>query len=274
MQPVEAIDNSIEVNKAFSKQSLHYDIDDQQNPLLQKMRLQVYEHISKFINKPARILELNSGTGIDALHFARQGHAVLATDLSDGMIEQIKKKINHFDFQNRLACMQLSYDRLDQLMGQKFDFIFSNFGGLNCIDDLARVTKHLPSILNPGGFVTWVIMPPVCLWEILSMLKGNPNALRRFNKNGVSAHLEGKHFRVWYHSLGSIKKSFGNDFKLIHHEGLAALSPPPHVTQFSVKHPVLYKLLSKSDAIVRNYFPFNRWADHIIVTFQFVPKEQ
>src|SRR5450432_2015911 len=95
MEPVETIDDSI-VNEAFSKQSLHYDADDLQNSLLQTMRLQVYSHVSIFINKPSRILELNSGTGIDALHFVQQGHSVHATDLSDGMIEQIKKKINHF----------------------------------------------------------------------------------------------------------------------------------------------------------------------------------
>jgi SAM-dependent methyltransferase len=188
------------------------------------------------------------------------------------MIEQIKTKINYFHLQDRLSVRQLSYDQLDRLKGHKFDFVFSNFGGLNCIDDLTRVTKHLQSILNPGGFVTWVIMPPFCLWEILSILKGNRNAFRRFNKNGIVAHLEGKHFKVWYHSLSFIKKSFGSDFKLVHHEGLAALSPPPHVTQFPIKHPLLYNALKKMDSSLRNNFPFNRWADHIIVTFQYFPK--
>ena len=265
---VEAIHNSFQINAAFSKQSLNFDADDLQNPLLQAMRLQVYSHVSRFIKEPSRILELNSGTGIDALHFVQQGHSVHATDLSNGMIEQIRKKINHFHLHDRLTVQQLSYDHLDQLKGQKFDFIFSNFGGLNCIDDLSKVTKNIPSILNPGGYVTWVIMPTVCFWEIFSLLKGNRNAFRRFNKKGVTAHLEGKHFQVWYHSLQSIKKAFGPNFKLVSVEGLAALSPPPHVTHFPSKHPNLYKVLQRADAVARNYFPFNRWADHIIVSFQ------
>jgi ubiquinone/menaquinone biosynthesis C-methylase UbiE len=272
MQSVKAIDNSIPVNEAFSKQSLHYDVDDLQNPLLQEMRLQVYDHVSKFVTQPSRILELNSGTGIDALYFSQQGHTVHATDLSDGMIEQIKTKINYFHLTHRLTCQKLSYAHLDQLKGQKFDFVFSNFGGLNCIPNLIDVTKNLPSILNPGGFVTWVIMPPVCLWEILSILKGNRNAFRRFNKNGITAHLEGKYFKIWYHSLRSLKKSFGDNFKLIHHEGLAALSPPPHAYQFPVKHPLVYDALRKMDSSFRDTFPFNRWADHLVITFQYLPK--
>lgn len=270
MQPTEVIDNLLQVNVAFSKQSLHYDSDDLQNPLLQMMRSQVYDHVARFIHKPCRILELNSGTGIDALHFATQGHKVHATDLSEGMIEQIEKKVINFHLQNFITVQQLSYDQLDKLGAQKFDFIFSNFGGLNCIDDLSSVTKDLSRILNPGGYVTWVIMPRVCVWEILGLLKGNRNALRRFNKNGVVAQLEGKHFRIWYHSLRSIKKAFGPNFKLVRKEGLAALSPAPHASSFPVNHPLLYKLLQRVDTSVRNYFPFNRWADHIIVSFQLV----
>jgi len=272
MLPTKTVDNSIPVNEAFSLQSLHFDADDLQNPLLQDMRTQVYRHVSKFLSPSSNILELNAGTGIDALYFVQQGHKVHATDLSDGMIEQIKTKINYFHLHDRLSVQQLPYDRLDRLRGRKFDLVFSNFGGLNCIDFLTRVTKNLPSILNPGGFVTWVIMPPVCPWEIISILKGNRNAFRRLNRTGIMAHLDGKHFKVWYHSLSYIKKSFGRDFKLIQSEGLAALTPPPHVTQFSIQHPSLYKTLKKVDASVRNNFPFNRWADHIIVTFQYVPK--
>jgi SAM-dependent methyltransferase len=242
-------------------------VDDKENPLLHAMRLQVYHHVSKLIDKPCRILELNAGTGIDALHFAHQGHRVLATDVSRGMIEQIERKANQH---NLLAFRRLSYDRLDQLNGQQFDFVFSNFGGLNCIDDLSKVTKNIKGILSPGGYVTWVIMPPVCLWEVFTLFKGNRNALRRFRRGGVTAHLEGERFRIWYHSLSRIKSAFGAEYKLVALEGLAALTPPPAAADFPGKHPMLYRALQRADSVVRNFFPFNRWADHLVVSFQLV----
>jgi ubiquinone/menaquinone biosynthesis C-methylase UbiE len=260
------------VNKAFSKQSTGYDTDDRQNIVLQDMRQQVYNHVNKFIKTDSHILELNAGTGIDALHFAKQGYHVHATDLSDGMINEIEKKIKNSDVQNRLTSQQLSYDKLGVLTGKKFDYVFSNFGGLNCIDDLSKVTKHLPNILNPGAYVTWVIMPEVCLWELLWVLKGNIKAaFRRFNKNGVMAHLEGEYFKTYYFSLSQIKNAFGPQFKFIKAEGLCALSPPPSRADFPVKYPMLYKLLRKIDGGAHGIFPFNRWADHIIVTMKFVP---
>lgn len=240
--------NSSAVNKAFSAQSIHYDADDTVNRVIADLRKQVYLHVARFMKPGSRILELNAGTGIDASYFVSHGHSVLATDLSDGMINELKKK--------DLEARQLSYENLDQLQNQQFDYIFSNFGGLNCIDDLGKVTKHLPSLVKPGGYVTWVIMPPVCLWEILSL------TFRRFHKNGVMAHIDGHYFRTWYHSLDDIKRSFGDQFKFVESEGLAALSPPPYKTDFFA-----YNLLRKIDRALNRTFPFNRWADHIIVTF-------
>lgn len=257
------------VNRAFSKQSLNYDAADLENRILQDMRKQVYSHVSKFLKEDNRILELNAGTGIDALHFAQLRHYVHATDLSDGMIDQIEKKITQH-LNNRLTCQQLSYDQLTALSGQRFDYVFSNFGGLNCIDDLTKVTKNLSGILNSKAFVTCVIMPPVCPWELLWIFKGEiKHAFRRFHKKGVMAHLEGEYFLTYYHSLTQIKEAFGEEFKFIKAEGVCALSPPPASIDFSMKHPYFHQFLKTVDAAMRFSFPFNRWADHIIVTFQY-----
>lgn len=256
------------VNRAFSKQSHHYDADDSANPILQDMREQVYDHVKNYLRPESSILELNAGTGIDASYFVSMGHRVHATDLSSGMIEQIKRKIQLPAMQDRLTCQQVSYDQLDKVSGT-FDHVFSNFGGLNCIQDLSSVTKHLRALLKPGSYVTFVIMPPVSLWELLWIFKGNSKqAFRRFHSNGVKAHLEGEYFETYYHSLPQIEEAFGNDFKLQRSEGLCSLSPPPSSEGFVLKHRRVYRTLRLLDSSVRFIPPFNRWADHLIVTFK------
>lgn len=244
--------------RAFSAQSINYDRDDKANRVITDLRKQVYQHVAHYMKPGSRILELNAGTGIDAQYFVSQGHSVLATDLSDGMIRELTKKSSA-----QLHVWQLSYDKVNEITVGKFDYVFSNFGGLNCIDDLGKVTVHLPGLLKPGGHVTWVIMPKICSWELFSVLKGNTNAFRRLKKDGVMAHIEGEYFRTSYHSLSAIKKAFGNDFEFVRSEGLAAVSPPPHKTNLFA-----YDLLRKIDRAVNKSFPFNRWADHIIVTFR------
>jgi ubiquinone/menaquinone biosynthesis C-methylase UbiE len=260
------------VNKAFSKQSLYFDEEDQANRVLIDMRNQIYKHVATYMQPGSYVLELNAGTGIDALYFVSQGHRVHATDLSSGMIDQINKKISKHNLHSRLSSRQLSYDQLHEVKDKKFDYVFSNFGGLNCITDLSQVTRHLSPLLNKGAYVTWVIMPPVCLWEWMGVMKGNlRGAFRRFKKRGVRSHLEGEYFQTYYHSLRQIKLAFGPHFRFIKSQGLAALSPPPHRGDFPIKYPRLYKGLRYIDSVMRARFPFNRWADHIVVTFQYDP---
>jgi ubiquinone/menaquinone biosynthesis C-methylase UbiE len=255
------------VNRAFTKQAPHFDADDFENPILQKWRKQIYEHVERFLKPNSNILELNAGTAIDAVYFAQQGHRVHATDLSDGMIEQIKIKASDPALLGRLTYQQLSFEDLDQVEEKNFDYIFSNFGGLNCSDDLKKVTTHFPSLLKPGGYITWVIMPPVCPWELLSILKGNKKAFRRL-KGDTQSRLGGEYFQMYYYSLSKIRTAMGPRFKLIKTEGLGALSPPPSRGDFPVRHPLLYNLLNIFDAGLRKIFPFNRWADHLIITFE------
>jgi ubiquinone/menaquinone biosynthesis C-methylase UbiE len=265
------LSNLQSVNEAFSKQSFHFDEEDAANPVLVRMRNQVYAHLKKYLKPNSKILELNAGTGIDAVHLVRSGHAVHATDLASGMIAQIERKITAYNLTASLTCEQLSYDQIDKVTKRNFDLIFSNFGGLNCIADLKKVTRHFPLLLREGSFITLVIMPVICPWEIAGVFRYGKKALRRFRPQGVLAHLEGKYFQTYYHSLEAIKSAFDSRFTFIETEGLAALSPQPHKNKFPDEHPVLDSVLNQLDKRVRNHFPFNRWADHLIVTFQYTP---
>ena len=82
---------------------------------------------------------------------------------------------------------------LDQIRGGPFDAVFSNLGGLNCTADLRAVTQGLPGLLGAGGSAIWVLMPPICLWELATALTGHWRfAFRRLARTGTRAHLEGK----------------------------------------------------------------------------------
>ncbi len=261
--------DSTAAGRAFSAQSPHFDAIDRSNAVIGDLRQQVYRRIQRHIAPQSRVLEINAGTGIDAGWFVSQGHSVLATDVSDGMIAALRSKMEAHDHQGRLRVRQLSYEELDQLKGEQFDFVFSNFGGLNCVKDLTPVINPIRQLLTSGGHICFVIMPPVCPWEVLSILKGNKTAFRRWKKDGTMAHLEGHYFKTYYHSLGQLRRTLGPDFTLRSCEGLAAISPPPHQVNFPGKYPRLYSILRKTDDLVNTWYPFNRWADHIIATFRY-----
>ena len=264
----EVADQMRNVDAAFSKQSTHFDEEDFSNLILQEWRQRIYNHADAFKKPNSKILELNAGTGIDAIRFAKQGHTVHAIDISDGMIKRLNEKVSALSLSDKITTQQISYEQLNGVDG-KFDYVFSNFGGLNCIDDLRKVTKHLPSLLNQNAFVTWVVMPRIAPWEWTWMLKGKfKDAFRRFEKHGVLANVEGETFLTYYHSLRAIEKSFGPKFQLIKSEGLGVFSPPPSASSFVKRFGRVSDFLNRTDRSVSCLFPFNRWGDHVIATFR------
>jgi ubiquinone/menaquinone biosynthesis C-methylase UbiE len=256
-----------DVNKAFSRQSIIYDDYDENNPTLNWMRQQVRKHVLKYLRPNDKILELNSGTGIDAEFFVNQGFTVYCTDLSDGMVEQMKKKFSSEKYSDKVTIQQCSFTELDKVGDKKFDFIFSNFGGLNCIPDLRESTKFYPSLLNKNGRVCLVILPPICPWEIIQVFRGKFNvAFRRFHKEGVLANVESIKFKTFYFSAKDTLQALGSNFKLLKVESLALFTPIPQMEKIPKRFPGAAKLLNKIDETVSGIYPLNRMGDHIIVT--------
>jgi ubiquinone/menaquinone biosynthesis C-methylase UbiE len=240
--------NEIRAAKAFGKQSAVFDELYSQDTIIQYKRQRVREHVNKLINPCSHILELNAGTGEDAVYFAQQGHAVHATDLSSGMLDKLVIKISEKKLNDRISYEKCSYTMLEDLSGKgPYDHIFSNFAGLNCTDRLDKVLQSLPSLVKPGGVVTLVVLPPFCLWEFLLVLKGQfRTAFRRFSgKQGARSHIEGEYFTCWYYHPSYVIKHMQNDFDLLALEGLCTIVPPSYMTQFAEKYPRLFRSLCK-----------------------------
>jgi ubiquinone/menaquinone biosynthesis C-methylase UbiE len=234
------------------------------------MRRQVYKHEEEFISPGDSIFELNAGTGIDAVHFAQNGHSVFAIDIAEGMIAELETKVKFSQLAEKISYARCSFTDLHSLPTRRFDHVFSNFGGLNCIPDLVIVADQILAFLKPGATVTLVIMPRVCPWELLHILSGNSKlAFRRLSKNGAVAHIEGHYFTTYYFTPEDVTRSFGRGFRLLRLRGLASISPPPYMSPFAGKHPGLYKALTSVDELFSAIPPFNRWADHFIITLKY-----
>lgn len=267
------LDNETLVNNAFSAQAPLFDQIQNNNPMLIWMRSVIHRHMNEFLQAGDSILDINAGTGIDAVYFAQRGHSVYAMDIAEGMVNQIREKVAELKLEKRITVEQRSFTEAGALAPLQFDHIFSNFGGLNCVSDLASVGNQLKTILKPNGYITLVVMPPVCPWEIFHLFQGKWKlATRRLHQNGITAHIEGHYFTTYYHSVERIVKSFGNDFKVVKVRGVASFSPPPYMERFPKKFPRLYSFLQTCDEKFSAFPPFNRWADQCIITMQLKTK--
>lgn len=264
---VKLVEQEQNVSTAFSKQSSTFDETDAGNEVLQWMRSRIREDVMKFWHKREHILELNAGTGIDALYFAQKGFYVHATDNAPGMLRILEKKVRENQLQDKISTQHCSFLELENIGDRKFDHIFSNFGGLNCTPKLDKVIASFSPLLKPCGTVTMVLMPPVCPWEMLYVLKGNFKlAFRRFKRNGTISHLEGVRFTTWYYKLDNVIKMLQDNYEILNVRGLGITVPPPFLGSFPRKHPGLFKKLTTIEDSISTKAPYYSWADHFMIT--------
>jgi len=259
------------VAAAFSRQSGIFDESFSGNSIIQYKRRRVRDLVTAWLPANSKILELNSGTGEDAVWFAEQGHQVHATDISSGMLEVLKAKVASRGLQNKVTAECCSFTDLQTLKSKgPYDLIFSNFAGLNCTGEINRVLAQFDRLVNPSGFVILVMMPGFCLWETALLFRGKfKTAFRRvFSKKGVKARVEGIPFTCWYHQPATIAAALKNNFRLLNTEGLCSLVPPSYFENFPEKHPALYRLLKHSEDRLKAKWPWKFIGDYYILVLQ------
>lgn len=263
--------NEEAVSRAFDKQAPVFDELYSSNVIIQYKRQRVRENVLQHIPDSGSILELNAGTGEDAIWFAQHGYSVHATDVSAVMLEELKKKTGSAELSDRITSEQCSFTELSNLKNKgPYDLIFSNFAGLNCTGELEKVLTSFSPLLKPGGKITLVLLPKFCLWETLLLFRGRfKTAFRRFfSKNGTVAHIEGEYFKCWYYNLSFIIKTLKSKFNLLNLEGLCTVVPPSYLENFPKKFPGLYARLVKTENRWKRKWPWRMIGDYYIITMQ------
>lgn len=263
--------NEANAADAFTGQSVIFDDLYGNNPIIKYKRERVRDHILQYLAPESHILELNSGTGEDALFFAAKGHTVHATDISRGMQQQLMQKVQNNQLGDRVTNELCSYTVLDQLKNKgPYDLILSNFAGLNCTDELDRVLSSLPPLLGPNGIVTLVILPKFCLWETLLLFKGKfRTAFRRFfSSKGMTAHVEGKYFKCWYYDPSFITQRMKDQFDVLSTEGLCTIVPPSYIGGFAQNYPGAYTLLKRWEDKLKSRWPWKYIGDYYIISLR------
>ncbi len=232
-------------------------------------RQQVYKYLNKLIktSNSLEILELNCGTGEDAKYMSMNGHDVIATDISSKMIELAKAKN---------ASLPTSFHQLDitkitsKTFHKKFDLIFSNFGGFNCLtkQELTSFLQIAPKLLSEKGKLALVIMPKNTLWEFIYFsLKGQiKNAKRRISKSFVIASVNGNEIKTRYFNPSDIIKN-ANHFTCIKIKPIGLWVPPSYLEHSFLGKKSILTILQRLDAIF-NYRFLSKYADHYYIELE------
>lgn len=241
----------------------------------QAQRSAVWKELTKAFHPGDRVLEIGCGTGVDACYLAESGVEVLACDPSPQMIGVAAKRMRQRGLQTLVRTRVLRAEDLSTLPADKtFDGAFSNFGPLNCVEDLPAVASCIAGMLRPGGIVLLCWMGPYCLWEMLFYLtRGNATkAFRRFRREGVDAKIGGRSsVLVRYPSVRFLVRTFVPEFHLQSVQGIGVAIPPSYLEPWARRHPRVMGLCKRFDSRFGHWPGIRSIGDHVLVKLQRKP---
>jgi ubiquinone/menaquinone biosynthesis C-methylase UbiE len=256
----------------FDSMAAEYDHSFTDSLIGQMQRERVYHFLLPMISgkEKLRILELNCGTGTDALFLARLGHEVVATDASPEMLEQATTKAVHNNLQQNLSFQVCRFEEVStKFSGQKFDLVFSNFGGLNCINrtEVQQLAQDLELLIQPGGQCILVVMGTDCRWEQLYFLwKGKfKKAFRRLHQKESIIQYKGHKAAVYYFSPKTLAASFSPAWKPLSKRPVGLFIPPSYLTFSLGKQKTFLRFLGTAEKIFGGLSLFSNLSDHYLI---------
>jgi len=235
-------------------------------------RASVWKELENAFRPGQCVLEIGCGTGVDACFLAERGVTVFACDKSPRMVAVTTRRVEDGGQSSFVHPHLLAAEDLASLRrGTAFDGAFSNFGVLNCVEDLGGLARNLTGLLRPGATALLCWMGPRCLWEMAWYIaQGKPGkAFRRLRRRGVTARIDdGASVQVNYPSVRSIVRVFQPEFRLKSVKGIGISVPPSYVEPWVHKFPRLLLWGLRADSLMARCPGIRLLADHILLEFE------
>jgi len=253
--------------EGFSRAAADYDEVSIANHIVQRLRERAQRRMLLHWRVGDHVLELNCGTGADALFLAQHGINVLATDISPAMIARTKEKIRRERLESLAHTRVLAFDELPSLTGMQFTGALSMFGGLNCAEDIEKVFHDVAQLLRPGGTFIASFLGKYSMWETLAYLSRAHfrTAFRRWRATPLYANVYDIKVPTRYWSEKKLENLVQTHFSVQRIEAWSVISPPPASLRFLREHKKLCALLFSAEEAIAHVFPFNRLGDHVVL---------
>ncbi len=144
-----------------------------------------WRHIKRFLPRDisARCIDVGCGTGRWGLKLLKSGYRTDFLDISERMIEHVRKKLEEIRSGHQPRLVRASIDEMPQLESEGWDFVVGEGDPLGCAGNPDRAMKELVRILKPGGVMVMSVDNRIAGVEHY-IREGDLDGLESFLRNG------------------------------------------------------------------------------------------
>jgi ubiquinone/menaquinone biosynthesis C-methylase UbiE len=236
----------------------------------------VWRELDKSFQPGMRILELNCGTGIDAVHLAARGVRVVGCDLSSKMIDAARQRVGATGLDALVDFRVLATEKIDSLVGDApFDGAFSNFSGLNCVQDISQAARNLARLLKPRAKALLCMVGRFSLWEMAwHLAEGKPALALHSFKRTPTTHISAQGaVLIHYPSVSDMRRMFAPEFRFRGWKGIGVAVPPSCLEPLARRVPAMVAGLAKIDRYLSRVPVFRSMGDCVLLRFERLSEE-
>ena len=254
---------------AFDAIAQAYDHVFTESAIGRAQRGAVWREIDRCFAPGERVLEINCGTGIDALFLASRGVHVDAFDVSPEMVRVARANQLRAAIEGHVSFARLATEELHRVVCT-YEGALSNFGGLNCVADISAAATQLARLVIPGGRVLICLAGAACAWEVAWYgAQGRfDRAFRRLRRHADGHVSGGKVVPVFYPTARQLTQTFAPWFELERLRGIGVLVPPTYVEAHARRYPRLLIAAERADRWLGRTPAVRALADHIVLVFR------
>jgi SAM-dependent methyltransferase len=260
--------NATSAARAFDRIAARYDEVFTDSAIGRAQRNATWRELRREFHADDHVLEINCGTGEDALMLARSGVSVDAFDVSPRMIDVAEQRKGG-QYGASVRFQALAIEDLKRLDGT-YDGAFSNFGGLNCVQDLSTVARDLARLVRKNGRLILCLAGRFCAWE--SAWYGRRGDFRGASRRWRGA-AEGKlsddcNVPVFYPTQRQIVDAFSPQFRLLRRRGIGVVVPPSYASGSIFGSPGFVRFAESCDGALGRMPLLRAAADHALFVFE------
>lgn len=256
---------------AFDQIAESYDEVFTRSVVGRAQRATVWGVLAETFHPGDHILELNCGTGEDALFLAPTGISVTACDASPAMIDVARKRkvAEGPSLPIRFATRRTEEIRGLQAEIPVFDGALSNFSGLNCVRDLRQVARDLAPMMKPRAKVVLCLSSRFCIWE-LAWFSGRLNFGKAFRRirGAATGRIGETEVSVWYPTVTQVRLSFAPWFRLDLVRAIGLCVPPSYLEHWAARHSGLISYLASADRVLGRLPGLRALGDHVLLRLE------